>query len=336
MMYVSCLSSNSPFGCSFPKFSKTAPGIGKIPPNFLNKKPEKSEETTGLLSKGCQIVSDKLLKLILPGLPLCFSILRRFIPSFILTFLIFFIPPILAFYELALRVYFPRLPSVFAIAFKLYQRGNLTVDTIIWLASSLPASFLSGFGALGGVAVQTTAVVAGGAASAGTALVGTTTGIVGNASEVAAQGINHLKPSVVVTDVTHVLSGGARIATDQATSITAAGVHGVAVLADGTTQAVVGGLSLVNSPTAVKENISYLVTGEHTITPPHLVPDIAKDAIHTVVDNTSTITGSAVGATKVAVTENVTKLANVLDNVNPLHVNIMSKGSQDSQVRVVL
>lgn len=225
-MYVSCLSSNSPFGCSFPKFSKTAPGIGKIPPNFLNKKPEKSEETTGLLSKGCQIVSDKLLKLILPGLPLCFSILRRFIPSFILTFLvcvgihhlhrtssdpwyqIFFIPPILAFYELALRVYFPRLPSVFAIAFKLYQRGNLTVDTIIWLASSLPASFLSGFGALGGVAVQTTAVVAGGAASAGTALVGTTTGIVGNASEVAAQGINHLKPSVVVTDVTHVLSGG--------------------------------------------------------------------------------------------------------------------------------
>jgi hypothetical protein len=87
-MYVSCLSSDSPFGCSFPKFSKTTPGNGKFSPNFLNKKPEKSQETTGLLSKGLQTVSDQLLKLILPGLPLCFSILQGFIPSFILNFLV--------------------------------------------------------------------------------------------------------------------------------------------------------------------------------------------------------------------------------------------------------
>lgn len=87
-MYVSCLSSDSPFGCSFSKFPKTAPDIGKISPNFLNKNPEKSQETTGLPSKGLQIVPDKLLKPILSSLPLCFSILRRFIPSFILNFLV--------------------------------------------------------------------------------------------------------------------------------------------------------------------------------------------------------------------------------------------------------
>ncbi|KAH9986253.1 hypothetical protein BJV77DRAFT_1029951 [Russula vinacea] len=152
--------------------------------------------------------------------------------------------------------------------------------------------------------MQTTTTVVGGAASVGNALVGTTSGIVGNASKVAAQGINHLKPDVVATDITHVLSGGTKIAADQATSITTAGVHGVAVIADGTTQTVVGGLSLVkNSPTAVKENISHLVTGEHAITPAHLVPDIAKDAIHTVVGDTSIITGTPVGAsTKAAVT----------------------------------
>lgn len=223
-------------------------------------------------------------------------------------------------------------------AFKLYQQGNLTINTIIWLSSSLPANFLGGFGALGGVAMQTTTTVVGGAASVGNALAGTTSGIVGNASKVAAQGINHLKPDVVATDITHVLSGGTKIAADQATSITTAGVHGVAVLADGTTQTVVGGLSLVkNSPTAVKENISHLVTGEHAITPAHLVPDIAKDAIHTVVDDTSIIAGTPVGvSTKAAVTENVTNLSNVLVNVNPLHVSIMPKGPQDSQVRVIL
>jgi X-X-X-Leu-X-X-Gly heptad repeat protein len=215
-----------------------------------------------------------------------------------------FIPPLLAFYELALRGYFPLLPSVFAMAFNLYQRGILTVDIIIWLASSLPANFLGGLGTLGGVAMQTTAVMVGGAASTGNVLVGTATGIVGNTSKTVTQGINHLNP-------------------------------GVAVLAEGTTQAVAGGLSLVtNSQTVVKENISHLITGELAITNGILVPDIAKNAIPSVVNNTSAITGAAIGATNAAVTENATKLANVLDSVSPLH--FMPKGSQDSQVCVIL
>jgi phage-related protein len=170
----------------------------------------------------------------------------------------------------------------------------------MWLASSLPASFVGGLGSLGGAAMRTTAAMMGGATSAGNAVVGTTTSIVGNASKTVTQGINHLTP-------------------------------GVSVLAEGTTQAVAGGLSLVkNGQTAVKENISGLVNGEHAIAVGNLVPNIAKNAIPTVVDNTSAITGTAIGVTKAAVTENTTKLANVLDSVNPLRV--IPRGSQDSQV----
>jgi hypothetical protein len=201
------------------------------------------------------------------------------------------------------------LPSLFAIAVKLCQRGILTVDTIIWLASSLPTNFLGGLGALGGVAMQTTAAMAGVAASSGNVLVGTATGFVGNASKTVAQGINHLEPGVVATDITHVLSDGSRIAADHATSIT----------------------SLVkNGETTVVENISHLISSEHAISPGHLVPDIA---IHTVVDNTSVIIDSAVGAT---VTENTTKLAHALDSANPLHLHIMPSGSQDARVCVIM
>jgi hypothetical protein len=78
-----------------PKLSKAASGIGSfspISPSLLNKKPEKSQQTTGLLSKGRQIVLDILLKLILYGLSLYLSILRRllgkFIPSPIKNFLV--------------------------------------------------------------------------------------------------------------------------------------------------------------------------------------------------------------------------------------------------------
>jgi hypothetical protein len=204
------------------------------------------------------------------------------------------------------------LPSLFAIAVKLCQRGILTVDTIIWLASSLPTNFLGGVGALGGVAMQTTAAMAGAAASSGNALIETATGLVGNASKTVAQGINHLKPGVVATDITHVLFDGSRIAADHATSIT----------------------SLVkNGETAVIENISHLIPSEHAISPGHLVPDIV---IHTVVDNTSAITDSTVGATKAAVTENATKLAHALDSANPLHLHIIPSGSQDARVCVIL
>ncbi|KAH9998809.1 hypothetical protein BJV74DRAFT_823932, partial [Russula compacta] len=325
---------------SFPRVndvSKTVSGIGIPSPNPLNRKPEKSQRTTGLLSgfgwatsKASPTISDKLLKRMFSILSLCFSILRRFIPSVIWNFLKFIIPPLLAFYELALRVYFPLLPSVFTIAFKLYQRGILTIDTIIWLASSLPADFLGGLGAISGVAMQTTAAFAGGAAAVGNALVGTTAGIVGDATKAVTQGINLLNPGVIATDITQVLSGEPRVA-GQVTSIAAAGVNGAAVLAEGARQAVTGGLSLVNNgQTVVAENIAQLVSGERSLSTGPMVPDIAKGAIQAVVGNANAITGTAIGATQAAATENVTRLTNALESVNPLHTNTITKGSQDT------
>jgi hypothetical protein len=207
------------------------------------------------------------------------------------------------------------LPSLFTVSVKLCQRGILTVDTIIWLASSLPTNFHGGLGAFGGVAMQTTAAMAGVAASSGSALVGTATGFVDNASKTVAQGINHLQPGVVATDIAHVLSDASRITADHAASIT----------------------SLVkNGETAVIENVSHLILSEHAISSGHLDPDIAKNAAHTVVDSTSAITESAVGATKAALADNVTKLAHVLDSANPLHLHLMPSGSQDARVRVIM
>ena len=74
-----------------------------------------------------------------------------------------------------------------------------------------------------------------------------------------------------------------------------------------------------------------VVSGEHAISPGKLVPDIAKNAVHTVVDDTSAVTGTVIGVTKAAVTENTAKLAHVLDSVNPLPLHIMSTGSKDSR-----
>lgn len=87
-MYVSCFPSDTPFGCFSPKFSKPASAIGNFSPNLLNETPEKSQQTTGLVSKGGQTVSDNLLNLILSALSLYFSILRRFVPSFIWNLLV--------------------------------------------------------------------------------------------------------------------------------------------------------------------------------------------------------------------------------------------------------
>lgn len=163
--------------------------------------------------------------------------------------------------------------------------------------------------------MQTTAAMAGIATSSGNALVGTATGFVDNASKTVAQGLNHLKPGVVATDITHVLSDGTRIAADHATSIT----------------------SLVKKgETTVTENISHLISSERAISPGHLVPDIAKRVVHTVVDNTSAISDSAIGTTKAAVTENTAKLSHVLDSVNPLHLHIVPSGSQDAQVCAIM
>jgi len=216
---------------------------------------------------------------------------------------VFIIPPLLMFYEGALRVYFPRLPSLIKIAFKLYQRGILTMGTVVWLASSLPGDLLGGLGAIGGAAMQTTAALAGGAAAVGNAVVGTATGIVGNVTK------------TVTTDITHVLSGVPNVA-GQATSLATAGLNGATTLTAGATQAVAGGLSIVkDGQTAIAGNIAHLVSGEHVIAPGNLVPN-------------------AIGATQAAATENVAKVANALESLNPLHLNIGPKESQAAQVRL--
>lgn len=195
------------------------------------------------------------------------------------------------FYEGALRVYFPRLPSLIKIAFKLYQRGILTMETVVWLASSLPGNFLGGLGAMGGAAMQTTAALAGGAAAVGHAFVGTATGIVGGATK------------TVTTDIHHVLSGVPNVA-GEATSLATAGLNEATALTAGAT--------------AVAENIAHLVSGEHVIAPGNLIPNITKDAA---------------GATQAAA-GSVAKVANALEGINPLHLNIGSKESQAAQVRL--
>jgi len=230
---------------------------------------------------------------------------------------VFITPPWLAFYELALRGYFPRLPSLFKIAFQLHQRGLLTIGTVVWLASSLPTEFLGPLGAISGVAMKTTAAMVGGAAVVGNTLVGTATGLVGDTAKNVTQGIKI--PGVVPTDLVHVLSGGHGIV-GQATSIATAGRNGAAGLAGGATQAVAGSLSIVtNGQTAVAENIAHLVSGDHAIASGPLTPDIAKDAIK---------------ATHTAAVEHATKFANALESVNPLHVNLIPQASLNPQASV--
>ena len=180
------------------------------------------------------------------------------------------------------------------------------MGTVVWLASSLPGDFLGGLGAIGGVAMHATAALAGGAAAVGNALVGTAAGIVGEATK------------TVTTDITHVLSGIPNVA-GQATSLTTVGLHEATVLAEGTTHAVAGGLSIIKgAETTVAENIAHLVSGEHAIAQGNLVPDIAKGAI---------------GTTQAA-TESVAKVAHALESINPLHLNTGPKESQAAQVRL--
>jgi hypothetical protein len=269
--------------------------------------------------KSSSTILDKLLKLLFRIISFLFSILRKFTPSSIQNFLVwtnyhyshfmgsnlyqvFIIPPLLLFYETALRIYFPRLPSLVKVAFKLYQRGILSMGTVVWLASSLPGNFLGGLGAIGGAAMQTTTALAGGAAAVGNALVGTTTDIVGGAAK------------TVTTDIALVLSEVPNVA-GQATSLATAGLNEVTALAAGSTQAVAGGLSIVkDGETAVAENLAHLVSGGNAIAPGNLVPNV-------------------IGATQAAATESVANVANVLGSINPLHLNIGPKESQAALVR---
>ena len=180
------------------------------------------------------------------------------------------------------------------------------METVVWLASSLPGNFLGGLGAIGGAAMQTTAALAGGAAAVGNAFVGTATGIVGGATK------------TVTTDIAHVLSGVPNVA-GHATSLATAGLHEATALTAGATQVAAGGLSIVkDGSTAVAENIAHLVSGEHVIAPGNLIPNITKDAV---------------GATQAAA-GSVAKVANALEGINPLHLNIGPKESQAAQVRL--
>ena len=74
-----------------------------------------------------------------------------------------------------------------------------------------------------------------------------------------------------------------------------------------------------------------------------LFPDNANGPIQAVVGEAHAVVGvvaqpvvkplAAIGAAKAATTENVTKVANALDSVNPLRPNGLSKGSESSHVR---
>jgi hypothetical protein len=311
------------------KLPTTLPGVGI--PNVLGQDTATSQKSTGLLSglgqaapKGSSTIWDLLLKLFFRVISFLFSILRKFIPPSIQNFLVwtnhhyshfmssnlyqvFIIPPLLMFYETALRVYFPKLPSLVNIASKLYERGILSTGTVVWLASRLPGNFLGGLGAIGGAAMQTTTALTSGAAAVGNALVGTTTGIVGDAAK------------TVTTDIAQVISGVPNVA-GQATSLATAGLKEAAALAAGATNAVAGGLSVVkDGQTAVAENIGHLVSGGLAIPPGNLVHDVATGTI---------------GATQAAATESVAKVANVLESMNPLHLNTGQNVSQATQVRL--
>jgi hypothetical protein len=251
----------------------------------------------------------------------------------------------IAFYEIKVRKIFPKLPSVFRIAFELYQRGLLTMGTVTWLISSLPQGMIGGLAAAGGLAMHGTSAIASGAAAAGSALVGGAASVAGTAANTVTQGINLINPSAAATDIAQVVAGGHRAA-EQVTSVATAGVNGATMLAGGATKAVADSISLLGKgQTVVASNVTQPVSRQQdNITNGLPVPGVAKDAIQAAVGSTNAIAGAAIQsvtnpaaaieATQAAVAKNVTKLANVLEGVNPLQLKISSNGSQDSQVGI--
>jgi hypothetical protein len=256
------------------------------------------------------------------------------------------IPAMIAFYEIRVRSNVPNLPSVFRITFVLNQRGLLTIGTVTWLVSSLPQGMIGGLGVAGGLAIHGTSTIANGAVYAGNALVGGAASVAGSGANTVTQGINLIKPNAVATDIARVIAREQKIVAEQATSVATAGVNGAAILAGGATKAVADNSSLLEKgPTVVANNVAQLVSGQQgDATNGPLVPDIAKDAIHTAVGSTTAIADAAIqsvtnpaaviGATQASVNKNVTKLASVLEGVNPLHVNSSPSESQDPHVSI--
>ncbi|KAI9463329.1 hypothetical protein BJY52DRAFT_1254746 [Lactarius psammicola] len=312
------------------------PASGLFPTNVFNQKPAEGSQTpgllsqaTGLLSQTPDLLSGGALDWATPKPPILIfaillrllSLVRGFIPPFALSLLLLCIPPFVSFYELTIRRILPQLPSMFTIAFKLYKNGVLTMSTVTWLVSSLPQSMIGGLSAFGGVAMGGTAALAGGAtalvggATAGaSAVVGGVAGLAGDAAKTVTQGINHLNPITMATDI-----GGA-------------------------TKGIAEGISLIQSgEIEVAQNIAHLLSEQGTAAGRALIPTVAedvaqeviqatigntsavaKDAIQAAMGTTNAIAGAAIhpvaaiGNTQAAVTESATKLAHALDSVNPL------------------
>ncbi|KAI0255099.1 hypothetical protein BJV78DRAFT_817573 [Lactifluus subvellereus] len=319
------------------KDATTASATGIFPPNFLNRKFAENQQTTGLLSgqafawaapKPRPRIRDALLSLIFATLSRFISIIGRFIPSFVWSFLMLSIPPLIAFYEIKVRRYFPKLPPVFKIVSMFYQHGLLTIETVTWLVSRLPQGIIGGLGVAGGLAIHGTSAIASGATVAGNALVGGAVSVAGNAAKTVTQGINHINPGAVATDIAQIVSGGQRVVAGAATK----GVADIISLHE-------------KGQTVVTSNLAQLVSGQQGIAESGpLIPDIAKDAIQAAVGSTNAVAAAAIqsvtnpaaaiGATHAVVTEKVTKLASGLEGVNPLPVSILPNAFQDSRVSI--
>ncbi|KAH9177403.1 hypothetical protein EDB89DRAFT_2065005 [Lactarius sanguifluus] len=197
--------------------TNTVSASGMFPTSLFNQKPTEGSQPSGLLSQATGLLShtpdllsggaldwatpkppilwDASFKQLIFAILLRFlSFVRGFIPSFIWGLLLLGIPPFVSFYELTLRRFLPQLPSMVTIAFKLYKDGLLTMSTITWF---LPQSMIGGLGAVGGIAMGGTAVLAsgatalvGGATAGAGAVVGGVAGLAGGATNTVTQGIN--------------------------------------------------------------------------------------------------------------------------------------------------
>ncbi|KAH8980900.1 hypothetical protein EDB92DRAFT_1953617 [Lactarius akahatsu] len=300
--------------------TNTVSASGMFPTSLLNQKPTEGSQPSGLLSQATGLLSHtpdllsggaldwampkppivwdaSFKQLIFAILLLFLSFVRGFVPPFIWGFLLLGIPPFISFYELTLRRFLPQLPSTITIAFQLYKDGLLTMSTITWL---LPQSMIGGLGAVGGIAMGGTAVLAGGA----TALVGGATSFAGEAT-------------ALVGGAT-ALAGEATALVGGATAGAGAVVGGVVGLAGGATNTVTQGITGVTNLVGDATNGIQAAVGNTNA--------IAGAAIQSVTNPVA-----AIGATQAAMTEGATKLAHALDSVNPLS-NLMPNAQSQQGV----
>lgn len=349
--------------------TNAVPANGIFPTNVFDQKHTEGSQTSGLLSQATGLLSQtsgllsggaldwptpkppilwdaSFKQLVLAILLRLLSFMRGFIPPFVWGLFLLGIPPFVSFYEITLRRFFPQLPSMFAMALKLYKSGLLTISTLTWL---LPQGMFGGLSVVGGVAMGGTAAFVGGATAGASVVVGGVTGLAGGAAQTISQGIHILNPTTMATDIAQVVSGGQGVATN--------GLNGAVNLVGGAAKGIAEGISLIQSgEIEVAQNVAHLLSGEHGAGA--LVPTVADDIIQATVGNTNAIaqeviqatvgntsavakgavqaamgttnaiTGAAIqsvthpvaaiGATQAAVTENAAKLAHALDSVNPL------------------